>query len=184
LAGLGLRFSILPVEVDESPLPGEAAPDLVLRLARAKAAAADAGDALVLAADTIVALDGRPLGKPAGARDAERMLAELSGRAHDVFTGVALRDTRGGRTAAAIERTIVHFAPLGGDEIARYVASGEPLDRAGAYAVQGLAAMFVDSIEGNYNNVVGLPLTTVRRLLRELGHDWEEFRAPAGTAAP
>jgi septum formation protein len=177
LAGLGLRFSVLPVEVDESPLPGEAPEDMVLRVARAKAAVISAHDALVLAADTIVALDGRPLGKPADAAGARQMLAALSGRTHDVFTGVALRDTRGDRTAAAVERTLVRFAPLAADEIARYVATGEPLDRAGAYAVQGLAAMFVDSIEGNYNNVVGLPLTTVRRLLRELGHDWEEFRA-------
>jgi len=138
----------------------------------------------VLAADTVVVVDGEILGKPRDDAEAGRMLRRLSGRSHEVVSAVCLRRPAVRLEFDAATSTEVEVARLDEPTIAWYLASGEPRDKAGAYAVQGLAAMFVDGIEGNYNNVVGLPLTTVRRLLRELGHDWEEFRAPAGTAAP
>ena len=141
----------------------------MLRLARAKAQAASAQNGeVVLAADTIVALDGELLGKPRDPADAHRMLERLSGREHEVLTGVAVaRDAEDCR--AGVERTRVRFAELSAAEIEWYVASGEPLDKAGAYAIQGLGALFVDGLDGNYSNVVGLPLPLTYRLLREVG---------------
>ena len=169
LAGLGLRPPVRPVDVDETPLDGEPAADCVLRLARAKAAADARPGELVLAADTLVVLDGEILGKPSGARQAVAMLERLAGRDHLVMTGVALRDGGSGAEAAAVETTRVRVAPLSRQQIADYVATGEPLDKAGAYAIQGLGALFVEAIEGNYTNVVGLPLPLTRRLAAELG---------------
>ena len=164
-----------PAEVDETPLPGEPAEECVLRLARAKAAASAGPGELVLAADTLVVLDDEILGKPAGPDEAAAMLGRLAGRQHRVVTGVAVREGADGRTAAAVETTRVTIAGLTPAAIARYVASGEPLDKAGAYAIQGLGALLVERIDGNYSNVVGLPLPLTRRLVAELGHDLLEL---------
>jgi septum formation protein len=167
LAAAGLEFSVRPVEVDERPLDGEAPPDYVLRVARNKARACNAtSDDVVLAADTAVVIDGLILGKPTDDADAARMLRLLSGRVHHVLTGVAVR--RGSREVVAVETTAVTFDRLNEDEIRWYVASGEPRDKAGAYAVQGLASRFVTRIDGSHSNVVGLPVARVSRLLVEL----------------
>ena len=171
LAGLGLTPVLRPVDLDETPRDGEPAADCVLRLARAKAAAAARPGELVLAADTLVVLDGRILGKPEGAAEARLMLGDLAGRDHLVMTGVAVRDFDAGRTAAAMETTRVTVGPLDAERITAYVSTGEPLDKAGAYAIQGLGALFVERIDGNYSNVVGLPLPLTRRLFDELGFD-------------
>ena len=182
LADLGLAFDVRPVDIDESPLPGEAPTDYVRRLAIEKSAAAvgvKASDKAedepsdgtwVLAADTIVVLDDQLMGKPADAADAAHMLRQLSGRTHHVLTSVALRS---GPTSCevAVESTAVRFAPLDEAQIAWYVASGEPMDKAGGYAIQGLCALFIEGIEGNYSNVVGLPLPLTYRLLRQAGLD-------------
>ena len=168
LTAAGFSFEVLPVEVDESPLQGEQPADYVLRLAVLKARALDIPDAgtLVLAADTTVAIDGRILAKPGGEADAREMLATLSGRDHSVYTGVALR--RGARLLSGVERTRVRFLPLSTAEIDWYIASGEPEGKAGAYAVQGRASRFVESIEGSHSNVVGLPVARVYLMLKEL----------------
>lgn len=171
LAGLGLAFTVRPAAMDETPLPGESGAALVARLAGEKAAAAARPGEIALGADTTVVLDGALLGKPADDAEAAAMLAQLSGREHEVLTGVALVEGGGGRTAGAVERSRVRFAALSRREIAWYVASGEPRDKAGAYAIQGRAALFATAVIGNYANVVGLPLPAVRRLFRELGHD-------------
>ena len=170
LRGLGLDPRVRPVDIDETPEPGEQAVAYVLRLAAAKARARaaqdgdDGGRELILAADTVVAVDGDLLGKPADARGARDMLRRLSGRGHQVSTGVAVLDPGADRLLTAVV-----FAELSDREIAWYVASGEPMDKAGAYAVQGLAALFVERLEGNYSNVVGLPLPAVYRLLHRHG---------------
>jgi septum formation protein len=172
LGGLGLAFVVRPSQTDETPRHGERAEALVERLARDKAMAIPpAPDELVVAADTVVVVDGDILGKPQDATDAARMLRRLSGRGHEVLSGVACADGASGTLASGIERSRVHFAPLDERAIAWYVSSGEPLDRAGAYAVQGRAALFVTAVEGSYVNVVGLPLRLVFRLAGELGHD-------------
>jgi len=170
---------VRPVDVDETPLDGEPAADCVLRLARAKAEAGAGPGELVLAADTLVVLDGRILGKPAGPQEAEAMLGRLAGRDHLVQTGVAVRDGDTNAVAAAIETTRVIIARLSPGQIADYVATGEPLDKAGAYAIQGLGALFVERIDGNYSNVVGLPLPLTRRLFTELGFDLLALGDPA-----
>ena len=173
LRAAGYAFDVVPAGVDERRLPSEIASDYVARLAEAKVAAvmsAATRDRQILGADTVVVVDGRVLGKPADNDDAADMLRLLSGRAHDVLTGVALR--LGDRSVRAVERTIVHFDTLTDEQIRWYVASGEPRDKAGAYAVQGLGSRFVFRIEGSYSNVVGLPITVVGRLLQELATDW------------
>jgi septum formation protein len=161
LAQLGLDFAVAGPDVDETPLPGERPVDLVRRLAVAKAVAVD-GDP-VLAADTVVDVDGEILGKPADADDARRMLRRLSGRSHRVHTAVALRS--GERVEVEVVTTIVTFVPLQPAVIEWYVGTGEPLDKAGAYAVQGAGGVFVERVRGSVSNVVGLPLTTVAHLL-------------------
>jgi septum formation protein len=167
LSAAGIPFTVSPVDIDEQPLDGESPRDYVVRVARDKVRACPApAGATVLAADTAVIVDGQILGKPADAADAARMLRLLSGRMHLVLTGVALR--RGDREVAAVESTAVSFTLLTEQDIAWYVASGESSDKAGAYAVQGLASRFVDRIDGSYANVVGLPVTTVWRLLARL----------------
>ncbi|HEX9761006.1 MAG TPA: Maf family protein [Candidatus Acidoferrales bacterium] len=171
LRDAGFAFEVAPADIDETPRPSERAHALVRRLAEAKAraVAARAGDdAIVLGADTEVVVDGDVFGKPADAADARRMLEKLSGRAHEVITGVALLRTRDGALLEAIESTQVTFATITPQEIEAYVASGEPLGKAGAYAVQGLGGRFVTRIEGCYFNVVGLPLARVYALLRDL----------------
>ena len=171
LVSLGLVFEVRPTPVDESLRPGEDPFDAAERLAREKAAAAaaDAGDALVVAADTLVVLDGTALGKPRDREDARRMLRALSGRAHDVVTGVAL--SRNGRLASGRELTRVVMAPMTPAEIEAYTASGEPDDKAGAYALQGIGGLFVTRVEGSSSNVVGLPVRLLYTLAQELGVD-------------
>jgi nucleoside triphosphate pyrophosphatase len=178
LAAAGFDFAVRPVDLDERPLEGEAAADCVVRLAGAKAAAAARGgaDEVVLAADTMVVVDGLMLGKPGDDQDAVRMLRLLSGRDHQVLTGVAVRAD--GRCLTACETSTVEFLRLGEDEIGWYVASGEPRDKAGAYAVQGLASRFVTRITGSYSNVVGLPVATVFRMLCTLRPGAWGSRAP------
>lgn len=169
LARLGIEFTTRPASIDESQLADEAAADHVLRLAETKAQAEAAVGELVLAADTVVVVDGEILGKPRDVADARAMLQKLSGRRHRVLTGVAVYDRERSLRLAQIESTRVRFADLSEEEIDWYVATGEPLDKAGAYAIQGLAALFIDAIEGNYSNVVGLPLSSTYRLLRAAG---------------
>jgi septum formation protein len=167
LTAAGVSFEVRAVEIDEIPLDGEAAGDFVVRVAADKAKACAAPmDVVVLAADTVVVIDGRILGKPADDADAARMLRLLSGRGHDVLTGVAVR--RGGAVAVAVESTAVTFAPLSAADVAWYVASGEPMDKAGAYAIQGLASRFVERVAGSYSNVVGLPIARVCRMLADV----------------
>ncbi len=176
----GIAFEIRATEIDETPLPGEAAQAMVARLAEAKARAAaarmDAGacDCLILGADTTVEMDGEILGKPLDSEHAREMLASLGGRTHHVLTGIFLLQLPGNATRAAVENSAVTFAPLSEKEIDAYVASGEPLDKAGAYAIQGIAGRYIPRIEGCYFNVVGLPLARLHTLLRELGWRNEE----------
>jgi septum formation protein len=162
----GIPFAVRVADVDESVLPGESPRAYVERLAEAKARAVPAApEETVLGADTTVVIDGEILAKPADAADAHRMLALLSGRRHEVLTGICLR--RGAVAVSESAATAVFFAPLSEREIAEYVASGEPMDKAGAYAIQGLASKFVDRIEGDYFNVMGLPVALVYRKLRQ-----------------
>ena len=169
LRAAGFDFQVVPADVDERPLPGETPDAYVRRVAldKAMAVAACLPDAVVLAADTCVVVDDAILGKPADEAEAASMLAMLSGRAHDVLTGVVVIGPAGTRVESADSR--VEFAPLSAAEIAWYVASGEPSDKAGAYAIQGLASRFVERVEGSYSNVVGLPVALVYRLLLEQG---------------
>jgi septum formation protein len=168
LAALNLDFTIVHVEVDELPLGGEAPADMVLRLAAAKAEAAAIGPGQVaLGADTAVVVDGCALGKPVDEADCLAMLAALSGRGHKVLTGVALHSAAGTRTALA--ETDVYFREISRDEALAYWQSGEPCDKAGAYAIQGLGGAFVTRIEGSYSGVVGLPVFETVALLHEAG---------------
>ena len=171
LRAAGIPFQIFTVDVDERFQPGEAPEHAVARLAEAKARAAEASnpDAIVLGADTTVVVGGEALAKPADAADASRMLQLLSGRSHDVLTGVCVSGL--GRRLVHVETTRVRMVRLGNAEIDWYVSTGEPFDKAGAYAVQGLASRFVEAIDGSYSNVVGLPVSRVCGLLRELGCD-------------
>lgn len=170
----GLNPVVKPQDVDETPLPGESADKLVARLSTLKArsalASARPGD-VILAADTTVALDGTELGKPADAKDARRMLTALSGRGHDVYTGVHLiRVYPDGSTRerSLVEGTHVTFYDLSPKEIDAYVATGEPLDKAGAYGIQGRGRALVRSIDGDYFNVVGLPVAATLRAMAGL----------------
>ena len=175
LANAGLAFSVLSSAVDESPLPGEKPEALVLRLANAKAelaAARAVGPAVILAADTVVLINGNILGKPSSADQARQMLEQLSGRTHFVLTGVALIRLPDSERRQFTESTLVHFCPITEQELALYLDTEEPYDKAGAYAIQGLAARFIPRIEGCYFNVVGLPLSHALFELRALG--WSE----------
>jgi len=178
LRGAGIAFEILGAQIDETALTGETAPEMVARLAEAKARAAaaqmdaDEGECIIVGADTTAELDGEILGKPRDSAHAREMLARLSGRTHQVLTGIFLLRLPGNATRAAVENSAVKFAPLSENEIDAYVASGEPLGKAGAYAIQGLAGRYIPRIEGCYFNVVGLPLARLYALLRELG--WQD----------
>ena len=171
-----IPFTIRPADIDETPVDGEDPTEHVLRVAAAKAeavAARLAGEGKscwVLAADTIVALEGEILGKPADVADAEAMLARLAGRTHQVITGFCLRSAapEGPRVAHAVA-TSVRFRAADADEIRAYVATGESMDKAGGYAVQGAGALLVEEIDGSYSNVVGLPLGDVVEALVHFG---------------
>jgi septum formation protein len=157
LAAAGIEFTVRVTDVDETPLDDEAPRDYVLRIAEAKARAVQASDdEIVLAADTTVVLGTEIMGKPKDAADAARMLRALAGKRHDVITAICLRHAKGMKTDIA--STAVWFAHLSDAEISDYVASGEPMDKAGAYGIQGLASKFIDRIDGSYSNVVGLPV--------------------------
>jgi septum formation protein len=163
LTAAGIEFTVRAADVDETPRDGEDPREYVLRLAEEKARAGEASDdETVLAADTTVVLGNEIMGKPADAADAARMLRALAGQGHEVITAICLR--RGDRVVLDIASTSVWFAPLSEAEIADYVASGEPMDKAGAYGIQGLASKFIDRIEGSYTNVVGLPVALVYRM--------------------
>lgn len=169
---LGLRFEIEPVDLDESRLPGEQPHAYVERLARAKAEAATTDlDVVVIGADTAVVHEGEVLGKPAHPAEARSMLMRLSGDVHHVVTGVAVATVDGSRleVESAVESARVRFTLLTDDEIASYVATGEPLDKAGAYALQGRGGLFVEWVEGHPTTIVGLPLPATRRLLARRG---------------
>jgi len=169
LAAAGFVFEVRPQHVDETPRDGESAEAYVLRVAWEKVhSACRKSGVTVIGADTVVLADGAMLGKPADAAEATGMLQRLSGRDHTVLTGVAVG---GQKEAGEVCRTTVRFLPLSDEEIAWYVASGEPWDKAGGYAIQGLASRFVERIEGSYSNVVGLPIAVVYRLLRRTGMD-------------
>ena len=168
LSALGLEFRVCHVDIDETPLSGERATAMVLRLATAKVEAADEGSAaLVLGADTAVVVDDQILGKPADEADCLAMLGMLSGRAHRVVTGVALRAS--GTTTTAASVTDVYFREICRDEARAYWQSGEPCDKAGAYAIQGLGGAFVTRIDGSYSGVVGLPVFETLQLLSAAG---------------
>jgi len=167
LSAAGIPFEVRPAHIDEALRAGEDARTYASRVAvdKARAIAGQANGRSVLAADTVVVIDGLVLGKPVDSDDAKRMLRLLSGRSHEVVTAVALMSTRRGQsdavTDASIESTVVEFTALDTAEIDWYVATGEPSDKAGAYAIQGLASRFVTRIEGSYSNVVGLPMALV-----------------------
>ena len=181
LAALGLEFSYAGVDLDEQPLPGEAAEAMVLRLAAAKATAA-AGDEemLVLGADTAVVLGEQIFGKPRGCDDATTMLERLSGKTHRVLTGIALRTPAG--VKSALSATEVQFREIRPDEALAYWHSGEPCDKAGAYAIQGLGGIFVEAISGSYSGVVGLPVFETVELLRQAGVEILQAPGPADVA--
>lgn len=167
LRNAGIPFAVDPADIHEEPLAGEAPIDYAQRLARdkAKTVLARHADAVVLGADTVVVVDEHLLEKPANANDAARMLRLLSGRSHQVITGVCLVAANFERTEAEV--TQVAFVRMSEDEIAEYVASGEPMDKAGAYGIQGMASRWAERIEGDYFNVVGLPVARVYRMLKK-----------------
>jgi septum formation protein len=170
LAALGLEFTVKATHVDEAPLEEESAEQMVLRLATAKACAAEVEETrLVIGSDTAVVLDGEVLGKPESRDDAIEMLMKLSDRRHAVLTGVALRGPEGVRTA--LSSTDVIFREISRDEALAYWHSGEPRDKAGAYGIQGRGGAFVVAINGSYSGVVGLPVFETARLLRKAGID-------------
>lgn len=172
LATIGVRFKTQPGYIDESVNPGEPPADYIMRISRAKAleVASRNDSGLIIAADTIVVIDGQILGKPSDEEDARRMLRELSWRWHEVMTSVSLLDVATGKEASDYITTRVRFAEMKEHEIDWYVSTGEPMDKAGAYGIQGKGGLFVEEIAGNYHNVVGLPLTLVYRLAGEMGY--------------
>jgi nucleoside triphosphate pyrophosphatase len=167
LAALGIPFRTVTPSVDETLLPGETGAAAAERLARSKAQSVAPQDLPVLAADTLVVCGGAVLGKPATADEAARMLRTLSGRSHEVVTGMCLATGRASRSA--VETTVVTFAPMDETEIAWYVATGEPLDKAGAYHVDDRGALFIAAVSGSPSNVAGLPVRLMLRLAREAG---------------
>jgi septum formation protein len=176
LAAAGFQFEIRPADVDETPLPAEPPLDYAQRVARAKAQRVIdtvAPTQVVLAADTVVVAGGRMMGKPRDAGEADSMLRSLSGVVHEVHTALVVASGARGhinrQVHEAIVTTRVRFQPLSDDEIAWYISTGEPEGKAGAYAIQGRAARFIDWIEGSWSNVVGLPISTVYRLLGQAG---------------
>ena len=175
LHNAGFSFIVMSSAVDETPFPEESPADHVKRLADAKAelvAARAVGPAIVLAADTVVTLEGRIFGKPRSSDDARHMLEKLSGHTHAVLTGVTLIRLPDAERRSFVESTQVHFTQLSVEEITRYLSTEEPRDKAGAYAIQGRAGRYIPRIEGDYFNVVGLPLARVTQALADLG--WSE----------
>lgn len=172
LQQIGVVFELAPSQIEERPHPDEAPADYITRIARAKviAVARERSAGLIIGADTVVVLDGQLMGKPENETDAQKMLRQLSGKWHAVLTGVALYDVQTRHEVADYEKTLVKFAQMTDAEIEWYVRTGEPMDKAGAYGIQGLGGLFVDEVAGNYYNVVGLPIPLVYRLARRLGY--------------
>jgi len=170
---LGIKdLKVIPSRAEEAIPPGQRPKDAVCRLSRLKAhevAARCLPEDVIIAADTIVELDGRILGKPVDENHAAEMLRSLSGRSHRVFTGVTVMG--GGRELTCAEETTVRFRPITESEIRAYIATGEPMDKAGAYGAQGIASLFVEGIDGDFFNVMGLPLCRLGKMLSELGVD-------------
>jgi len=168
LENIGLKFTVDPVEIDEVMTVGLKPAGLAkaLSLRKARAAAVRNADSIIIAADTFGVLDGMILGKPLDERHARKMLKELSGRCHSVITGFTVIDSATGSAVSRAVETRVYFRKFGRVEIARYVKTGEPLDKAGAYAIQGLGALLVERIEGDYYNVMGMPLCALASVLR------------------
>ncbi|HEX7151133.1 MAG TPA: Maf family protein [Thermoanaerobaculia bacterium] len=173
LASIGLDFDVLPSHVPEVRADGEAPEEYVARLSRDKAAALaqEHPSRWVIAADTTVLLGEQLLEKPVDEADARRMLKTIAGQTHIVYTGVTLVNLERKHHETRVAESEVRMLPLSDDEIAWYVSTGEPMDKAGAYAVQGIGAMFIESIHGSYTNVVGLPLATLFQMLRRAGID-------------
>lgn len=173
LASIGAEFDVIPSHVPEEHQPGEAPEEYVARLSREKAAAVAARhpERWVIAADTTVLLGDQLLEKPADRADAARMLATIAGKTHIVYTGLTVEHAGNGYRETRVAESEVRMLPLSQSDIEWYVATGEPLDKAGAYAVQGIGAMFIDSIHGSYTNVVGLPLALLFQMLRKAGVD-------------
>jgi septum formation protein len=173
LASIGLTFDVIPSHIPEVRGEGESPEEYVARLSREKAEAIASGHPSdwVIAADTTVLLGEELLEKPLDDADARRMLATIAGRTHIVYTGVTLQNLSHAWRETRIAESEVRMLPLSSEDIAWYVKTGEPLDKAGAYAVQGIGAMFIDSIHGSYTNVVGLPLATLFQMLRKAGLD-------------
>ncbi len=172
LEKLGLKFEVAPSNCPEDNNIGDPH-ELVkaIALQKASSVAARYRGVIVIGADTIGVLDGRILGKPRGAEEAKRMLESLGGKRHAVITGLAIIDTGTGKTLTHSVETSVYFRKLAAAEIEAYVRSGEPLDKAGAYAIQGLGAVLVERIEGDYYNVIGLPLSALAECLKQFGID-------------
>ncbi|HKQ85571.1 MAG TPA: nucleoside triphosphate pyrophosphatase [Candidatus Acidoferrales bacterium] len=185
LRSAGLSFEPQPAYVDESLLPGERAEDYVLRLAKTKAqivatiAAKNSERTFVIGADTTVVCDGRIFAKPENASEAHEMLRALSGKTHEVLTGIAIIRTPDGLQASGMEATRVTFASLSQNDIDAYIVTGEPFDKAGGYGIQGIGGKFISRIDGCYFNVMGLPLSRVWQMLRALG--WREETADAAS---
>lgn len=169
LRQIGIPFEVAVPRVDETPRAGEAPVDYAERIARDKAAAVPAEGRVVLAADTVVVLDGRILGKPASAADGVAMLERLGGRTHEVLTAIAVTD--GEALASEVVTTTVRFTPVDRQLAEAYWATGEGADKAGGYGIQGIGGILAESIEGSYSAVVGLPLPETERLLRRFGVD-------------
>ena len=168
---VGIRHEVRPADIDEAVRPGEPPDAYTERLAREKArvVAAQEPDAVVIAADTTVVIDDEILGKPAHAAEARAMVRRLAGRTHEVFTGIAVRRGGQSREAAGVERVLVTVRALSEPEIVAYVATGEPMDKAGAYGIQGYGATIIERIDGDYFAVMGLSLVRTVTLLREVG---------------
>ena len=173
MASIGLAFDVVASHVPEVRAPHEPAPEYVARLSRDKAGAIAEmrPEAWVIAADTTVLMGDELLEKPSDQDDARRMLAAIAGKTHVVYTGVTLQHLSSGYRETRVTESEVTMLPLSPPDIDWYVATGEPLDKAGAYAVQGIGSMFIESVRGSFTNVVGLPLATLFLMLRQAGHD-------------
>ncbi|MFO7299164.1 MAG: Maf family protein [Actinomycetes bacterium] len=179
MKGLGLAFEVRPADVDETRRPDESPPAYVERLAREKAAAAAEPEALAIGCDTVVVHEGRILGKPAHPEEARAMLRRLQGETHEVMTGIAVAGYRDGELAveSAVDVTEVRMLPMTEEEIDDYVASGEPMDKAGSYALQEYGGVFVESIRGSAHTVVGMPVHLLPRLVARFGISLNALRA-------
>lgn len=171
LRQIGIEPAVIPSHVPEDIREGESPEDAALRLAVAKAreVAGQFREGFIIGADTIVVIDGKQLGKPKDEAEAKEMLRQLSGRSHMVVTGLAVIDAKTSEVKTTVVRTIVRFKRLTEEEIDAYIATGDPMDKAGAYGIQGRAAVFIEGIEGCYSNVVGLPLSELVEMLKSFG---------------